>query len=63
MEPNTQSIRWVNAVKNQIYQKMLQYISRDWLFDMIVRDDSLTVTKNRVVTTAQHERRKDKQIN
>lgn len=63
MEPNTQSIRWVNAVKNQIYQKMLQYISRDWLFDMIVRDDSLTVTKNRVVTTAQHERRKDKQSN
>lgn len=63
MEPNTQSIRWVNAVKNQIYQKMLQYVSWDWLFDMIVRDDSLTVTKNRVITAAQHERRKDKQNN
>ena len=63
MEPNTQSIRWVNAVKNQVYQKMSQYVSRDWLFDMIVRDDSLTVNKNRAVTTAQHERRKDKQNN
>lgn len=63
MEPNTQSIRWVNAVKNQVYQKMSQYVSRVWLFDMIVRDDSLTVNKNRVVTTGQHERRKDKQNN
>ena len=63
MEPNTQSIRWVNAVKNQVYQKLSQYVSRVWLFDMIVRDDSLTVNKNRVVTTGQHERRKDKQNN
>ena len=63
MEPNTQSIRWVNAVKNQVYQKMSQYVSRVWLFDVIVRDDSLTVNKNCVVTTGQHERRKDKQNN
>ena len=50
-----------NAVKNQIYPKKSQYISLDWLFQIIVWNDSLTATKARITAIIRHEKRADMQ--
>ena len=52
-----------NVFKNQIYLTESQHISLGWLFHMIARNDSLTVTNTRIVTTIQHEKRKDMRNN
>ena len=44
-----------NAAKKQIYPKKSQYISLEWMFDMIVRNDSLTFTKTVIATIIRYE--------
>ena len=44
-----------NAAKKQIYPKKSQYISLEWMFDMIVRNDSLTFTKTGIATIIWYE--------
>ena len=51
-----------NVATNQTYAKASQYIFLDWLFDMIVRNDSLAVTKARRATIIRHEKRTCKTI-
>ena len=51
-------------VKNQICPKKPQCITlHSWLFDMIVRNNSLTVTKTRIATILQKEKLTNMQNN
>ena len=52
-----------DAVKNQIFPKKSQYISLDWSFDMIIQNESLTVTKTRIATIMRHEKQTDMEYN
>ena len=52
-----------NTVQNQIYPKKSQYISLSWLFEIIVRNYSLTVSKTRIATIIGHEKGTDTKNN
>ena len=48
-----------HGVKSQIFPKKSQYSTLDCFFDIAVRNDILTLSKTRITTTIQHEKRID----
>lgn len=52
-----------DTAKNKIYTKKSYYIYLDWLFDIFIGNDRLTVTKIRIANIIRHESQTDMQNN